>query len=140
MDVIRSITDGTAPRRAPAAAAKVDADADRGELEATAKKLEAVFMSMLAKQLRETMSEDGLFGDGPGAEIYSGFFDQIMGEKLSDRGGVGIAELIVRDSLRRGDSKDGESAARLDALVREQAAAAGYGAAARVSVGMDAAP
>ncbi len=73
------------------------------ELERAAKGLEGVFISMLVSKLREGMTEEGLFGSNDGG-VYGGLFDQMMGEQLSERGGIGIAEMVIRAEMqRRGD-------------------------------------
>ncbi len=70
------------------------------ELERAARGLEGVFVSMLVSKLREGMTEEGLFGSDDGG-IYGGLFDQMMGEQLSQRGGIGIAEMVVRSEMQR---------------------------------------
>ncbi len=69
------------------------------EIERVAKQMEGVFFSMFVKEMRKTMTDGSLFGDGPGAETYEGFFDQMMGEHLGRSGGLGIAEMVVRNTL-----------------------------------------
>ena len=78
---------------------------DKKELVDTAKKLEGVFLSMMVKQMRQSMSEDGLFGEGSHGEVLGGMFDQMMGEELSERSALGIAELVVRSALKREDGR-----------------------------------
>lgn len=77
------------------------------ELERAAKGLEGVFVSMLVGKLREGMTEEGLFGSDDGG-IYGGLFDQMMGEQLSERGGIGIAEMVVRAEMQRRGGKASE--------------------------------
>ena len=77
---------------------------DDEALRETAQKLEGVFVSMLTKTLRESMSGEGLFGGGPGADVYSGLFDQMMGDQIASRRGLGIAEMVVRSEMARRDA------------------------------------
>ena len=72
------------------------------EVREVANKLEGVFLSMMLQKLREAMTEDGLFGSVPGADTFSGLFDQMMGEEMSRRGGLGISEMVLQ-SVRVGD-------------------------------------
>lgn len=72
---------------------------DESRLAKAAEKLEGVFVSMLVETMRKTMSEDGLFGDMPGSDIYEGFFDRMMGESIAARGGLGVADMVMRDGL-----------------------------------------
>ena len=52
----------------------------RAEAEDVANQFEAVFVKTLVGALRSTASvggeEGGMFGDGPGADTYAGWFDQ----------------------------------------------------------------
>ncbi len=71
--------------------AKVDSLAeDKGE---AAKKFESLLATMLVKELRKGLGE-GLFGEGTGSDIYSGWFDQHVGEALSRDGGFDLEGLI----------------------------------------------
>ncbi|MEZ6195519.1 MAG: rod-binding protein [Planctomycetota bacterium] len=72
----------------------------RARLEKAAHGLESVFTSMMVQTMRESLGEEGLFGGLPGSDIYSGFFDRMMGDALSERGGIGIAEMVIRDGMR----------------------------------------
>lgn len=66
------------------------------DVRATANKLEGVFVSMMLRTMRESLGGGGFFGDAAGADTYGGMFDQMMGEELSRRGGLGIAEMVIR--------------------------------------------
>lgn len=95
--------------------------ADEDRLAKAAEKLEGVFVSMLVETMRKTMSEDGLFGDMPGSDIYEGFFDRLMGESIASRGGVGIAEMVVRDGRAANKAiPPEEMAMRLEAALAAQ--------------------
>ncbi len=55
--------------------------------------LEAVFMSMLIKEMRTSGMEEGLFA-GDAADTFGGMFDSFMGDKLAEFGGIGIQRMI----------------------------------------------
>lgn len=55
--------------------------------------LEAVFMSMLIKEMRKSGMEEGLFA-GDAADTFGGMFDSFMGDKLAESGGIGIQRMI----------------------------------------------
>ena len=59
--------------------------------------LEAVFISMLIKELRTTGSEDGLFA-GDTSDTFGGLFDSFLGDQLAAAGGLGIRELLENSS------------------------------------------
>lgn len=82
--------------------ARVDALARRavGESpEAAGKKFEALFATLLVKEMRKALP-DGFFGEGSAGDIYSGWLDQHLGESIAKRGTLHIAP-IVEASLSR---------------------------------------
>ncbi|MCS7167836.1 MAG: hypothetical protein RMI91_06680 [Gemmatales bacterium] len=64
-------------------------------LKEAARSFEAIFLSMLIKQLRTTLHElgEGLFGEDQ-ADVYGGLFDFYLGQHLAQHSGVGLARLI----------------------------------------------
>lgn len=60
---------------------------------AAAQRLEGLFASLLVKELRATQSA-GLFGEGTGADVYGGWFDQYLGEVLAKHGELHLADSI----------------------------------------------
>ena len=63
-------------------------------LEETAKNFEAVFLSMMVKEMRKSVP--GLFGKGPGSNIYESMFDQMMGQSLAEGQGLGLAPQLLQ--------------------------------------------
>lgn len=56
--------------------------------------LEATFLSLLIKQMRETLEPDqGLF-PGDTGDVQGGLFDLFMSKHLADSGGLGLAEYV----------------------------------------------
>jgi len=58
-----------------------------------AQRLEGLFATLLVKELRATQSA-GLFGEGTGADVYGGWFDQYLGEVLAKHGELHLADSI----------------------------------------------
>lgn len=58
--------------------------------EFAAQEMERLFAQMLVKELRSGLST-GVFGDGPGADTYSAWFDEHLGNELADSGVLGLA-------------------------------------------------
>lgn len=54
---------------------------------------ESIFVSMLLKEMRSSMSEEGLFA-GDSADVYGGLFDMFLGQHIASQGAFGIAEMI----------------------------------------------
>ncbi len=73
--------------------------AERGDTQETARQFETLFGVMLVRELRRSMPK-GLFGDGAGADVYEGWFDQQLGDALAERDALGIAGM-VKTSLGR---------------------------------------
>ena len=63
--------------------------------EEAAEQLECVFMSLLVKEMRQSLPE-GLFGGGPGSSVYEGLFDEHLAQQLCDGGGTGLREAILQ--------------------------------------------
>lgn len=79
--------------------ARVKRSADAGppppeNREKAAEELEKLFVSLLVKEMRQTLPE-GFFAKGPGSDVYSGFFDQMMSEALTAGRGTGLKDQIL---------------------------------------------
>lgn len=60
-----------------------------------AKEFEAMFLSLLLKQMRQGLEPGGLF-PGDTGDVQGGLFDQYMSNHLADAGGVGLAAALER--------------------------------------------
>jgi peptidoglycan hydrolase FlgJ len=60
-----------------------------------AKELEATFLSLLLKEMRQTLESEGLF-PGDTGDVQGGLFDLYLGQHLADAGGVGLATALER--------------------------------------------
>ncbi|MGB6044803.1 MAG: rod-binding protein [Pirellulales bacterium] len=69
------------------------ADADEQQQQQIAKELEGVFLSLLLKEMRQTIDGEGLFG-GDQSDIYGGLFDLFMGRHLADNSNLGVGNLV----------------------------------------------
>jgi flagellar protein FlgJ len=66
--------------------------------------MEATFLSMLLKEMRQTLDQDeggGLF-PGDSGDVQGGLFDLYLGRHLADAGGVGLAAALVRQMQETG--------------------------------------
>jgi Rod binding domain-containing protein len=69
----------------------------------TAQQFEQIFVQMMLAGMRKTSElagGDGLFGDGPGNDTYTQWFDNSMAEYLSNNGHLGIADTLMREFER----------------------------------------
>ena len=54
---------------------------------------ESLFVSLVLKEMRQTLDGEGLFG-GEASDTYGGLFDLYMGQHLAEAGGFGIGKAI----------------------------------------------
>ena len=73
--------------------------ANRPDARRVAERLEGVMISTVVGRMREA-SGVHLFGEGPGAQVHEGLFDQMMGDALAANQGVGLYR-EVEASIRR---------------------------------------
>jgi Rod binding domain-containing protein len=64
-------------------------------LDAVAANFESVFLSMLLKEMRQTLEGGSFFGED-GSDIYGGLFDLYLGQHLAQGRGIGIATMVKR--------------------------------------------
>ena len=57
------------------------------------REFESVFTSLLIKQMRSSMTENGLF-EGDGSDTFGGMFDMYMGQHISAQSNLGIGDMI----------------------------------------------
>lgn len=61
-----------------------------------AKEMEATFLALLLKQMRETLEPDGGMFPGDTGDVQGGLFDLYMSKHLADAGGVGMTAALLR--------------------------------------------
>ena len=66
-----------------------------------AKEFEGVFLGLLLKAMRGSVASGGLFKEGSDTQMYQAMFDQELGRSLAQAGGIGLAQMILRDQARR---------------------------------------
>jgi|LNFM01.1.fsa_nt_gb peptidoglycan hydrolase FlgJ len=77
--------------------AKSDPDA---ALKDAARQFEVLFMNMLLKSMRDATPQEGMF-DSEQTRFYTAMLDQQLSDKLSSsKGGLGLAEIMVRQLQR----------------------------------------
>lgn len=64
-----------------------------------AKDFEGVFMSMMLKEMRQSLEKGSMFGEDS-SDIFGGMFDQFIGQHMADSGGMGMAKM-VREALSK---------------------------------------
>lgn len=64
-----------------------------GEHEKAAHEMETVFGMLLVRELRRALPQ-GLFGKGPGADVFEGWFDEHLGQALAERDALGLSGMV----------------------------------------------
>lgn len=90
--------------------ASVRRAADKGDTKETAKEFEKLFAVMLVRELRRSMPQSP-FGEGAGADVYEGWFDEHLGASLSERDALGIARMVGTSLGRSQAARDAAEAA-----------------------------
>jgi len=68
--------------------------------ETVAKGFEEMFASILLKQMRQTLSEGGMFGHDPG-DVLGGMFDHFLSQHIAKSGSLGISKMIQKHLAKR---------------------------------------
>ena len=71
---------------------QIDPDASLAEV---AGQFESLFVNLLLDSMRDATVDGGLF-DGPGLQMYQEMFDRQIAQEVSSGGGIGIADMLVR--------------------------------------------
>ncbi len=70
---------------------------------------EAIFIAKMLKSVRESSEEDSIFGNGFGADLYRGLFEEKVSEKLAESGGLGIGKALfdqLSERIANGSSRE----------------------------------
>jgi flagellar protein FlgJ len=65
------------------------------ELLETCRQMESLFIYHLFKEMRATVHQAGFISGGRAEEIYTSMMDAEMAAKLSNRGGIGLAHMLL---------------------------------------------
>lgn len=85
----------------PAPQASAAELARRGKIEATAREFEAQFLGVMFQQMFAGVGEGaGLFGGGPGEEMFKSFLTDAMAKQVVKAGGIGVAASVSREMLK----------------------------------------
>ncbi|SHD76617.1 rod-binding protein [Schnuerera ultunensis] len=75
----------------------IDADKDDEALRQVCKEFESIFLSMMFKEMKKTIPEDGLIEKSTGREIFEDMhIDELSKEIANGDDGLGIAEMLYQ--------------------------------------------
>ena len=89
------------PAAEPTKAAPSLTQAEERRLRATAHEVESIFLSHMLKTMRQASGTSGAPLTGTGQRVYQEMMDEHLGRTLAKSGGLGLADMLVRDILRR---------------------------------------
>lgn len=78
-----------------------------------AKKVEAVFLGMLLKEMRKTVEQGSLFHGGMAEEMFQGELDDAYVKSFESAPGMGIARIYFGQIMRRNPAEAGKARAGL---------------------------
>lgn len=78
------------------------------QLKDACRDFEALFLSIVLKQMRKTVPKSDLFGSDPAEETFQEMMDDELGKSAARTSSVGIADMLYRQltsEMARGDGK-----------------------------------
>jgi len=75
------------------AVASMARSSDGRAIDTVAQGFESMFVSLLVKQMRQTLEPGTLFSQDPG-DVLGGLFDHFLGQHLAQQGALGIGALV----------------------------------------------
>jgi Rod binding domain-containing protein len=83
---------------------------DPRAIDKAASEFESVFLSLLMKEMRQTLSEGSMFNQDKG-DVLGGLFDHYLGQHLAPAGALGIAAMVKKSWQMRGEHGHEQQAA-----------------------------
>ena len=84
----------------------------------TAREFESLFVSMMLKSMRQSMSKDMFAGDS--SDTFGGLFDSFMGQHIAEHGGIGLARMLDSADLELATRKPSELSDTLGAKAQRE--------------------
>ena len=66
------------------------------EMRNVCRQMESLFIHHLLKEMRATIHQSGFISGGRAEEIYTSMLDAEMAIKISERGGIGLSEMLLQ--------------------------------------------
>jgi Rod binding domain-containing protein len=82
---------------------KSDYELKKEKLRKAAEGFEAIFISHLFKTMRESMTENSMFGKGSTGEIYGDILDNSIAEKMAEKSEFGLADALFKEMIKKLD-------------------------------------
>ncbi len=88
---------------------KSDQNSEIAKARTAAQQFEAFFLSYLMKEMKQNTLESGLFGNGLGSDTYTDLFNEELSKVMSERGGIGLADMLVKHMQPAAPHTDGKT-------------------------------
>lgn len=98
-------------------AMKKMAEGGAQNLEEVASKFEGVFLGFLIKQMWESVEKSDLLPETGGREIQEGMLTTMLADYISENGGIGIADSMVRQMKKAAEAYESQK----ELLTRDKA-------------------
>ena len=96
---------------------------EHARLKSAAREFEAMFLGLMLKEMRATVAESDLGGKGMGQSTYTEMFDQEVARSLSERGALGIADLLLRNLWNRIPAMEAEESSGISGSDKKEPSA-----------------
>lgn len=93
MDVLASASSPATPTLATPKLLQPQNAKNQRALEVAAKDFEGMFVSLLLKEMRQTLEPGTMFGQDSG-DVLGGLFDVFIGQHLAKAGALGIGNIV----------------------------------------------
>lgn len=70
--------------------------ADPQQLGEVARQFESIFVSILLKEMRQSVGDEGLFG-GDSSDVFGGMFDLYLGEHIAKSTNLGVSDMVTKN-------------------------------------------
>lgn len=74
--------------------------AKRTKIREAAEQFEAQFLSVMLQPMFEGTEPGGMFGGGPGEQMFRSLMTEAMGKQMTKAGGIGLADTVQREILK----------------------------------------
>ncbi|MBP2637688.1 MAG: flagellar rod assembly protein/muramidase FlgJ [Firmicutes bacterium] len=81
-------------------AASAATAAEDAKLKATCQEMEAVFLNLMLKQMRETVPKGTLLGNTQAEQTFRSMLDTELTKNMAKAGGMGLADMIYRQMTK----------------------------------------
>ena len=95
---------------------KMTRDDKDAALQAAAQQMEGIFLNMMLQSMRDANAvfAEGNMLDSRDGQFYQGMYDKQLSLNISKNGGIGLADVIVKQMQARSDSKLPETGTAMD--------------------------